>query len=183
MAQEKGSAGFERYYSEIYGERWPALKAALLTGTARVAFEDGLVQPYYLDPASVTVAQLLPVADAQTVLDLCAAPGGKALVIAGRMDPAARMTANERSRQRRRRLISVLDTHLPSEIRERISVTGYDAAQWGVHQPDAWDAVLADVPCSSEEHVLKDTSELTRWSHSRVKRLAIQQGAILAAAV
>ncbi|MFW5828401.1 MAG: SAM-dependent methyltransferase, partial [Alkalispirochaeta sp.] len=183
MAQEKGSAGFERYYSEIYGERWPALKAALLTGTARVAFEDGLVQPYYLDPASVKVARLLPLEGARKVLDLCAGPGGKALVVATRMDPEAEMIANERSRRRRARLITVLDDHLPPELRRRVTVTGHDAAQWGIHQPNSWDAVLADVPCSSEEHVLQDAAELARWSHSRVKRLAIQQGAILAAAV
>jgi len=123
------------------------------------------------------------VAGARRVLDLCAAPGGKALVVASRMDPEAQMTANERSRRRRARLMAVLDGHLPPEVRRRVSVTGHDAAQWGIYQPNSWDAVLADVPCSSEQHVLQDPTELARWSRSRVKRLAIQQGAILAAAV
>ncbi|MEX2441979.1 MAG: RsmB/NOP family class I SAM-dependent RNA methyltransferase [Alkalispirochaeta sp.] len=183
MAREKGPAGFERYYTDIYGSRWAQLKPALLTSTARIAFDEGLTQPYYLDPASVEVARLLPVAGARNILDLCAAPGGKALVVAGRMDPEAEMTANERSRRRRARLMAVLDGHLPPELRRRVSVTGHDAAQWGIYQPASWDAVLADVPCSSEQYVLQDSAELAKWSRSRVKRLAIQQGAILAAAV
>ncbi len=183
MAREKGPAGFERYYQEIFGDRWPELKASLLSSKHTVAYETGLTQPYYLDSASVEVAQLLPVAGARRVLDLCAAPGGKALVVASRMEGEAQLTANERSRRRRARLLSVLDAHLPPEVRSRVSVTGHDAAQWGVHQPESWDAVLADVPCSSEQHVLQDSAELANWSHSRIKRLALQQGAILAAAV
>jgi 16S rRNA C967 or C1407 C5-methylase (RsmB/RsmF family) len=183
MAREKGASGFERYYQQMYGERWPALKIALLTPKHSVAYEEHLTQPYYLDAASVDVARLLPVAGAHDVLDLCAAPGGKALVVAGTMDSDAQLTANERSRRRRSRLISVLDAHLPPEVRSRVTVTGHDASLWGVYQPDRWDAVLADVPCSSEQHVLQDSAELANWSHSRIKRLSVQQGAILAAAV
>ena len=187
MAGPRGADGFETYYSGIYGHRWPALKAALLRPATHTALRDGLLQPYYLDPASVAVAGLLPLAGARRVLDLCAAPGGKALVIAQRLakeaEPGAVMTANERSRRRRGRLIAVLDAHLPPETRGRVSVTGHDATQWGVHQPDQWDAILADVPCSSEQHVLGAPEELAKWSPSRVRRLAVQQGAILAAAV
>lgn len=185
-APSRGAEGFDQYYEGVYGHRWPALRAALTAPSRRVALEEGLTQPYYLDPASVAVAHLLPLDAAREVVDLCAAPGGKALVLAGRLAveaPEAAFTLNERSRRRRERLLTVLDDHLPPERRASITVTGHDASRWGLHHPDSAEAILADVPCSSEQHVLSDATHLTRWSHSRIRRLSIEQGAILAAAV
>lgn len=179
----KGSGGFNTYYRGVYGHRWAVLAEALTRGPTHVAWDQGLREPYYLDPASVAAGYLLPLAGAERVLDLCAAPGGKTLVLAGRMDPAAQLVANERSRRRRARLLRVLDAHLPAPLRARVQVTGHDASRWGLHEPAYYDAVLADVPCSSEQHVLADPAELERWSRSRIKRLSVQQGAILAAAV
>jgi 16S rRNA C967 or C1407 C5-methylase (RsmB/RsmF family) len=183
---DRGAAGFEKYYEGVYGHRWPALRAALAAPSRHVALEDGLTRPYYLDAASVAVAHLLPLATVRDVVDLCAAPGGKALVLAGRLAvdaPGATLTLNERSRRRRERLRAVLTDHLPSDRRPPITVTGHDASRWGMYHPDSADAILADVPCSSEQHVLADETHLARWSHSRIRRLGIEQGAILAAAV
>ena len=140
-------------------------------------------EPYHLDPASVLVAGLLPLANADSVVDLCAAPGGKSLVLAGQLRGSSSLICNERSRARRARLQRVLDRHLDPEIRARVSVTGHDAARWALYRPDSVDAVLADVPCSSEQHVLADAGALQQWSAGRSRRLSIQQGAILAAAI
>ena len=42
----------------------------------------GLFEAYILDPASVIVARALEVQSTDQVLDLCAAPGGKSLILA-----------------------------------------------------------------------------------------------------
>lgn len=173
-----GAEAFSGYYRNLFGDRWDTLRDALHHEAPRVAWGD---PPYYLDPASVAAARLLPLG--QRNLDLCAAPGGKALILARRMAPEAQLTTNERSRARRARLLRVLEEHLPHATRERITVTGHDAARWGIYEPDSYDAVLVDVPCSSERHVLAAPAELERWSPSRVSRLAVQQFAILAAAI
>jgi 16S rRNA C967 or C1407 C5-methylase (RsmB/RsmF family) len=203
----RGGGGFHDYYRSLFGERWGTLQVALEREGPRIAWsfnDDAGPVPYYLDPASVAVAHLLPLGERN--LDLCAAPGGKTLVLARRLAEArvvsgpdtterdqdrydktgtshVSLVANERSRERRARLRRVLEDHLPEEVRAFIRITGYDATRWGLHEPDHYDAILADVPCSSERHVLAAPRELDRWSDTRVRRLALQQFSILAAAI
>ncbi len=180
---QKGHEGFDAYYGELFGDRWNALSTALTSPRRHAAYTRGLTKAYYLDPASIVAAHLLPLDGAQRVLDMCAAPGGKALIIAGRLPDGATLVANERSRRRRARLAAVLDEHLDSPIRSNIRITAHDAGRWGLHEPDTYDAILADVPCSSERHVLVSPEDLERWSVHRIKRLALTQFAILAAAI
>lgn len=182
MARQTGAGGFDRHYERQFGRRWPALRSALLAPTPHAELSEGLLRAYYLDPASRAAADLLPVGDGTRVLDMCAAPGGKTLAIALRLGTSGTLVANERSSARRARLKRVLDDHLPPALRQRVTVTGHDARRWGLNQPDSYDAILADVPCSSEAHVLADATELARWSPSRPRRLAATQTTILAAA-
>ncbi|MBR5097484.1 MAG: RsmB/NOP family class I SAM-dependent RNA methyltransferase, partial [Treponema sp.] len=79
----RGALGFEEYYSAIFGQRWPVLKEALLKEGEPLAFTPFEGGPsYYLDAASVFAAISLPLEGAQNILDMCAAPGGKSLVLA-----------------------------------------------------------------------------------------------------
>ncbi|WP_018525100.1 hypothetical protein [Alkalispirochaeta alkalica] len=173
-----GEALFHEYYRELFGDRWDSLRNALAGDSPRIALGD---PPYYLDPASAAVARLLPLGKKN--LDLCAAPGGKTLILASRLGEGATLTANERSRARRERLRRVLKEHLPGDLHPRLHVTGHDAQRWGLHEPNQYDAILADVPCSSERHVLADPLELARWNPKRIRRIATTQFAILAAAI
>ena len=183
MARDPGPAAFEHYYEQLYRDRWDALRKALL-GEARYQELNGcLTTPYFLDPASVAAAGALEAVPGQEVLDLCAAPGGKTLVLACRLAGSGRLVANERSSARRARLRRVLEQHLPEDLRAIITVTGHDAARWAIHEPAQYDRVLADVPCSSERHVLQSAGELAKWSPSRTKRLAQAAYAIGCAAV
>lgn len=180
---DRGAAAFDAHFERVFEERWSRLRSALLNPSTHVALEDGLIRPYYVDPASRAVALLVPAERAARILDLCAAPGGKSLALFGRMAPEGHLVANERSRARRARLARVLAEHLSTRSRNRVTVTGHDARRWGLHERDAYDAVLADVPCSAERHLLGDPKELERWSRSRAPRIAATQVAILAAAV
>ncbi len=172
---------FDEFYRELYGERWTDLRDALLREPPTQRFDEGLLKPYFLDEASVTAARALSVQKGDQVLDLCAAPGGKTLVLATAMGPAGSLTANDRSSARRARLRRVIDEHLPGEVRERIQVTSHDASRWGLHERDRYDRVLVDVPCSSERHVLRSPEHLAKWTPARTRHLAIQAYAILAA--
>ena len=64
-----------------------------------------------------------------------------------------------------------------------IKVTGYDGMKFGLHKKECFDKVLLDAPCSSDRHVLNSPSHLEVWSAKRVKRLSVEQGALLASAV
>ena len=182
VKQASGAEAFEAYYAAIFGSRWPALREALLKETQPVAFSVRGGEPYYLDQASIYAAQALPPIDDGRYLDMCAAPGGKTLVLASRMGQDAQIQANELSRARRARLLAVLDEHLPSDIRTRIDVTGYDAATFPRYRQVCYDRILLDAPCSSERHVITDAKYLACWTPARIKMLAQRQWALLSAA-
>jgi len=130
----------------------------------------------------VAAAAALVLPSEGQILDACAAPGGKSLVLAARMGPGLRLLCNELSQDRRRRLVSVLDASLPPGIRSRVSVLGADAASLCLRRPEAFGAVLLDAPCSSERHVLADPSALSAWTPSRPRALARRQYALLSSA-
>ena len=180
--QISGAAAFEAYYSALFGDRWTALREALLQETQPVAFSICGGKPYYLDQASIYAAQALPPIDEGSYLDMCAAPGGKTLVLASGMGQEAHIQANELSRARRARLLTVLNEHLPPDINARIEVTGYDAATLPRYRQAYYDRILLDAPCSSERHVITDAKYLACWTPARIKMLAQRQWALLSAA-
>ena len=175
---------FETYYQALYGSRWEGLKKSLLEPALTEPYAEGLTAPYFLDPASVAAARSLRLPAEGLILDACAAPGGKSLVIASRMGRETRLLANELSSERRRRLAQTLDTHLEGETRERVTVSGFDAAGAAGRKSERerFDAVLLDAPCSSERHVLASPQALSRWTPARPKFLARRQWALLSAA-
>lgn len=155
-------------------------------------------EAYFLDPASVRVAALLDVVPGQEVLDLCAAPGGKSLVLAdalglGLPGGGGTLHANEPSPARRGRLRRVLAGWLGTSTEGGDGdaddgmggalVFGHDGSRWGLHHPAAYDRVLVDAPCSSERHVLADGAALARWTAARPRQLTQRQVALLCAAV
>lgn len=183
--RSSGEAAFDAYYQELYGERWPALRTALAGNAASIGFRadlDAAGAPYYLDAASLVAASSLPLDGARRLLDLCAAPGGKTLVWASRMDKAARLTANERSAERRERLRRVLSDQLTEPLRSRLNVTAYDGARWSRFERACYDRILLDAPCSSERHVLASPKHVEAWSPARIKNVTHGEWALLSGA-
>lgn len=179
----EGEKLFDLHYQEVYAERWANLRLALLEERNPVAFCEQLEATYYLDEASIIAARLLGVQKGDLVLDMCAAPGGKSLVLASALQGSGHLVANDRSATRRGRLKKVLKNHLSETWQQSIQVTGHDATKWGLYEQEAYDRILLDAPCSSERHVLNDPKALKIWRPSRPKALAIQQFAMLAAAL
>lgn len=178
----RGKDGFESYYFSLFGARWSSLKAALFSEPVYAEWKAGGAESYFLDPASVFAALCLPLDGAENILDLCAAPGGKTLVIASRMPQDAVLVSNERSAARKQRLSAVCASCLPEEIRARIKISCSDGATWCRTQTECYDRILLDVPCSSEQHVIQDEKYLAEWSPSRIKSLAMEQWALLSSA-
>ncbi|QQO07477.1 16S rRNA methyltransferase [Breznakiella homolactica] len=179
-----GETDFEEYYRSVYKGRWEKLRAALLEETSPVPYSRGLCAPYTLDRASVLAAESLRLPGEGTVLDACAAPGGKSLVIASAMGAEVRLLANELSGERRRRLVNVLGKHLSGEQRSRVTVSGFDAAALAgkKSERERFSGILLDAPCSSERHVLADKKALAQWTPARPVFLARRQWALLSSA-
>ena len=143
--------------------------------------KDGLFGFYIMDPASVLVARALGVQPDDNVLDLCAAPGGKSLILAEQMRTGS-LISNEISEQRRDRLLRVFQDYIPRDQRGFVTVKGLDGNQYGLRMPGEFDRVLADVPCSGERHLLENSKEFALWTEKRTKNLAIRQYSLLSAA-
>lgn len=172
---------FHAYYRTIYGDRWTKLAEGLADEPHYHTLRNGVRIPYHLDQASYAAAVELAVEPGDRVLDMCAAPGGKALVLATKLEGRGLLVANDRSSARRARLTRVINELLEPQYAGVITVTGHDATRWGLYETNSYDKVLADVPCSSERHVISSDKHMARWSPSRTKRLALQAYAILAA--
>lgn len=147
------------------------------------ADERGLADFYVLDPASIFPAAALGVRAGEEVVDFCAAPGGKTLILAEDLNGSGRLVSNELSDARRGRLRAVIEDYVPADVREHIRVTGHDATRWCLYEKDAYDSVLLDAPCSGERHLLANSEELAQWSPARSKNLSVRQYALLASAL
>lgn len=152
------------------------------SGITENSSEQTSLRTYFLDSASILAATSLPLKNAHNVLDLCAAPGGKSLVLSSLMPEDANLTSNERSAERKHRLLKVCDEHMPSEIREHVTITCSDGAVWCKTKSECYDRILLDAPCSSERHVLQDEKYLKDWSPARIKTLSMEQWALLSSA-
>ena len=176
-----GEQGFEKYYAEIFGARWEKLKAALLQESEGVPFNAG-AKTYFLDSASILAALTLPLDGAKKILDMCAAPGGKTLVLARRMEHDAELFSNELSFERKCRLERVVSEHLFPDVKKRVKITCGDGAVLCKKQDALYDAILLDAPCSSERHVLSSPTHLRQWSPARVRSLTVRQWSLLSSA-
>jgi 16S rRNA C967 or C1407 C5-methylase (RsmB/RsmF family) len=175
---------FDLYFKSIYQDRWPLLQSSLLAEelkTSRSCFEGHA--SYYMDSASILAAAALGVQPGDQVLDLCAAPGGKTLVLAEKLAGKGLIIANELSRDRRMRLLKVIEEHVPEKFHSLIQVTGYDGNQFGLKKANQFDRVLLDAPCSSERHLLHEDPSMKDWKESRTKQLAMRQYSLLCSAL
>lgn len=143
--------------------------------------ESGFYDYYIMDPASAIVAYALDAQPGEIVLDMCAAPGGKSLIIAEQMRKGT-LISNEISENRRDKLITVFQDYISKDQRMFITVKGLDANLFGLKMPNHFDRTLLDAPCSGERHLLENSKEFLLWTEKRTKNLSIRQYSLLSAA-
>lgn len=141
-----------------------------------------LLDIYIMDPASVFAARQLNVQAGDRVLDMCAAPGGKSLVLIESLKEAGEIYLNDLSPERRDRLKKVIQNYVPRDVRERVWITGKDGVQFGLKEANQFDRILLDAPCSGERHILENERAMNEWSIRRSENLAIRQYSLLSSA-
>ncbi len=105
---------------------------------AMPGFEDG--DWWVQDIAATLPVRLLGAQADETVLDICAAPGGKTMQLAA---TGAQVTAIDRSKPRMKRLLGNLQRTGFGEV----TFVETDATTW--QPPDLVDRILLDAPCSA----------------------------------
>lgn len=121
------------------------------------------------------VAAIHPERDLKSILDACAAPGGKTLILAER-NPQARIVACEASPSRLEQLRERLAGHS-----DRIEFRLADATL--LTEESAFDLALADVPCSGTGTLGRNPEIRHRLRLEDLSRQAERQKAILKAAL
>jgi 16S rRNA (cytosine967-C5)-methyltransferase len=147
--------------------------------TATVAYREGRVRVQ--DEGSQLIAELASCAakdssrKIESILDACAAPGGKTLILAER-NSAAHILACESSPQRLAELSQRLAAHA-----DRVECRLADVT--ALNEESAFDLVLADVPCSGTGTLGRNPEIRHRLRLEDLPRHADRQCAILSAAL
>lgn len=155
-----------------------------------VPHEDGSVRPtslpdytekayyYALDLSSCWESTALScVATPRRSLDLCAAPGGKTVLLAARYRCLCH-TANEVNPSRR----GILRQNLSLSGLEETTVTGLRPDQWAAEAASCFDLLLVDAPCSGQSLLARGIRNPGCLSASMINGNAKRQRGILLAA-
>lgn len=136
------------------------------------SFREGLF--YVQDPSTLLAVALLGPAPGESILDLCAAPGGKTTFIAQLINNQGRVTAQDPHLLRRR---------LVAENCQRLGVTcvQLSAPAEGVHPElsTPYDRVLVDTPCSNTGVMRRRVDLRWRIHAEEIIRLSKTQRALL----
>ena len=148
------------------------------------------------DPATALAVELMDVRPGLSVLDFCAAPGGKTIQIAWRLTPNGFNSLNGFNVPNALNVPKALNCLVAQEVnparlrrlRANLARLHLDwvktigPAEDGPVALGPFDRVLVDAPCSNTGVLRRRPDARWRWTEERLKDLAAQQDAILSAA-
>lgn len=109
---------------------------------------------YLLNGSSLLPVLALGIEPYDTVLDMCAAPGGKSLMIWQTLYPAL-LTCNDIQESRIKQIKSVLRRYLYDvDENKSINITQSDGIY--ISDKDTYNKILVDVPCTTDRHCLHE---------------------------
>lgn len=134
---------------------------------------------YFQEPSAMTAAECLPIEEGDFVLDLCAAPGGKATQAAAKLKGTGLLAANEIIRKR----AEVLSENIERMGIKNAVVMNENPARLAEKFPSFFDKIIVDAPCSGEGMFRKEPQAAEEWSVEHVRSCAERQRKILECAV
>ena len=135
---------------------------------------------YYLqEPSAMTPASRLPVEPGDRVLDVCAAPGGKATELGAKLSGEGVLVANDISNSRAKGLLKNLEVFGIGNL----LVLSEEPGKLVNYFPEYFDKILIDAPCSGEGMFRKDRKMVKAWEeHGPEFFSKLQQSIIIQAA-
>lgn len=138
-------------------------------------FAQGLF--YVQDVSSMLAVEAAGIAPGMQVTDLCAAPGGKALLAAEKLEGKGLVRAKDVSGAK----ALLIEENAARMGCDNISVTVWDARRCEEEQKEQADVVLADVPCSGLGVMARKKDIRYRVQQKDLETLAALQKEILSA--
>lgn len=169
-------------------ERWPDAEAPVpwekngfylkreSTAGTTVWHEAGAF--YLQEPSAMLPAAVLNAQPGEWVLDLCAAPGGKATQIGLALNGEGLLVANEPVEKRAR----ILNRNIERMGIPNAVVTCERPNRLAEKWPGLFDAVMVDAPCSGEGMFRREPESRTEWSPEAAEGCVRRQREILQAA-
>ncbi len=135
---------------------------------------------YYLqEPSAMTPASRLPVVPGERVLDVCAAPGGKATELGAKLQGEGVLIANDISNSRAKGLLKNIELFGIGNV----MVLSEESGKLIPYFREYFDKILIDAPCSGEGMFRKDRKMIKGWEEhgpeffSKLQRSIITQAA------
>jgi len=110
----------------------------------------------------------------ETVLDLCAAPGGKTTLVSQYLNENALLISNEINRSR----AYILAENVAKWGNANVVVTNNQPSDF-INLPGFFDVVLVDAPCSGEGMFRKNPVSIDEWSLANVENSVVRQRKII----
>ena len=133
---------------------------------------------YIQEPSAMLPAYLLKANEGETVLDMCAAPGGKTIQTSFLMNNTGLIISNDLSRSR----CSILVENIERLGIGNVVVTNNDLSLIKNKISMQFDKIVLDAPCSGSGMFRKEEKMLEDWSYNKVLKFAeIQKQLILIA--
>lgn len=134
---------------------------------------------YYVQEASSmfleqAVRQTVDLTKPLTVLDLCAAPGGKSTHALSLLSKESLLISNEVIRSR----ASILSENIQKWGHDNVIVTNNDPEDFQ-RMPDFFDLIIIDAPCSGEGLFRKEPEAMNQWSPKNMELCSLRQRRIL----
>ena len=127
---------------------------------------------YYLqEPSAMTPASCLPVTPGENILDLCAAPGGKATALGAMLNGSGLLVANDISSSRTRALLRNIELFGIANA----FVTNETPAHLKNRFPEFFHKILLDAPCSGEGMFRKEDALARDWTPEKSEELSVLQ--------
>lgn len=129
---------------------------------------------YMQELSAMMPASFLPVKSNDWVLDMCSAPGGKAIQTALKLKDGL-LVANEVVRSR----ANILKSNIERMGLSNVCVINNEPKQLEEYCEGMFDSIIVDAPCSGEGMFRKDEDACLNWSQANVEACAVRQKAIL----
>ena len=134
---------------------------------------------YVQEPAAMAPAECVEIDPDWTVLDMCAAPGGKSTQLRNKLGENGVLVSNEIIASRCKILTGNMER---MGVRNTVT-TCMDTAKLAKVFPDTFDFIMVDAPCSGEGMFRKEEIAISEWSPENVEKCAVRQTEILENAV